>query len=161
VYTFTPPLCGYCFPARGYLCYTDINVQVGHAGCTYHSPGAVFASQAGAFKGCVKDFHNLRTEASGSGSAGSAAEKFWITFGEGYLPATADVEPVVWPGINRSSRRRSYEMLCKNSEIMLPSARRPSNRCFPRFSKHRPGRVPGGGECGEMQIGSRRMRVCW
>jgi len=28
----------------------------GHAGCTYHSPGAVFASQAGAFKGCVKDF---------------------------------------------------------------------------------------------------------
>lgn len=161
MYTFTPPLCGYCFPARGYLCYTDINVQVGPCGLHLSFSGSGIRFAGGCFQGLREGFHNLRTEASGSGSAGSAAEKFWITFGEGYLPATADVEPVVWPGINRSSRRRSYEMLCKNSEIMLPSARRPSNRCFPRFSKHRPGRVPGGGECGEMQIGSRRMRVCW
>jgi hypothetical protein len=39
------------------ICVTPtLMFRSGHAGCTYHSPGAVFASQAGAFKGCVKDF---------------------------------------------------------------------------------------------------------
>lgn len=132
MYTFTPPLCGYCFPARGYLCYTDINVQVGPCGLHLSFSGSGIRFAGGCFQGLREGFHNLRTEASGSGSAGSAAEKFWITFGEGYLPATADVEPVVWPGINRSSRRRSYEMLCKNSILRC---------CLPRGG-HQTGASP-------------------